>query len=132
MKAIVAILCILMMSVCGITAYAQTAMTPATDTVTNAATRDLSLKIPGTNAVLTFQLNVVKLSGTTAGTAFVQGSLDGVNYVTLPGSDTLTLANASVTKAWVQPRSNFLFYRIRVVGSGTQSTQLKGLALYRN
>lgn len=111
--------------------FAQSAMSPDPDTLTNAATRDLTLRVPGSNNVLTFQLNVKKLSGTTAGTAFVQGSLDGVNYFTLSGTDTLTMANSDNYKSWVLPRSNFLYYRIRVVGTGTQSTQLKGIVLYR-
>lgn len=112
-------------------ANAQTALLPATDTLTNAETVDLSLKIPGSNNVLTFQLNAVKISGTTAGSAFLQASLDGTNYLTVPGTDTLTLANSNNYKFWVLDRSNFLYYRIRVVGTGTQSTQLKGIALYR-
>ena len=113
-------------------ANAQSALLPSPDTLTNAATRDLTLKVPGAfNEVQTFQLNVVKISGTVAGTAFVQGSLDGVNYFTLPGTDTLTLTNGNNAKAWVAGKSNYLFYRIRTVGVGTQSAQLKAWVLNR-
>lgn len=111
---------------------AQTALTPVTDTLTDAGTRNLTIKISGAyNDVLTFQLNVVKINGTTAGSAYVQGSLDGVNYFTLPGTDTLTLTNGNNFKGWVAGKSNYLFYRVHVVGSGTQSTQLKAWALFR-
>lgn len=111
---------------------AQSNMSPATDTLTNVDTSNMVLRIPGAyNEVLTFQLNVRKLSGTTAGTAYVQGSLDGVNYFPLPGSDTLTFANSNNYKAWVLAKSQFLWYRVRCIGSGTQSTELKALVLYR-
>lgn len=130
MKKLLCLIAIILMAAVGV--QAQTALSPTTDTLTNAATRDLTVKIPGAyNEVLTFQLNVVKISGTTAGSAYVQGSLDGVNYFTLPGTDTLTLANNNNFKSWVVAKSQYLHYRVHVVGSGTQSTQLKAWALYR-
>lgn len=112
-------------------ANAQSALQPATDTLTNAATRNLSMKITGSNNVLTFQLNMTNISGTTAGTAFVQGSLDGVRFTTLKGTDTVTLSNSVLVKTWEVARSNYSFYQIHVIGTGTQSTQLKGYALFR-
>lgn len=131
MKRIVTILLFSCFALTVHTVSAQTALLPAKDTATNAETVDLSLRVAGLYNVLTFQLNVIKLTGTTAGTAFVQGSLDGVNYNTVPGTDTLTLANASTTKAWVLKRSDFLFYRVRTVATGTQTTSVAALALYR-
>lgn len=112
--------------------HAQTALTPATATVTDAGTQNLAIKIPGSWTDLTFQLNVTKVTGTPAGTAFLQGSLDGVNYATVPGTDTLTLTNvASITKVWALNRSRFLFYNVKVVGTGTQSTTVGALYLSR-
>lgn len=131
MKRIVTILFIAFVAIAAKPAKAQTAFSPVKDTITNAETVDLTLRISGLYNVLTLQLNILKLTGTTAGTAFVQGSLDGSNYNTIPGTDTLTLANASQSKAWVLKRSDFLFYRIRTVGTGTQSTSVAGLALFR-
>ncbi len=108
-----------------------TVMSPALDTLTNVDTSNLVLKVPGSNNILTVQLNVVKLTGTTAGTATLQGSLDGLNYKDIKGADTLTLANASQVFHWVQPRSNYLYYKVRTLGTGTQSTQLKAYLLFR-
>jgi hypothetical protein len=131
MKKIITLALFGAITITGYSVKAQSAFLPAKDTITNAETVDLSLRISGDYNVLTLWLDVIKLTGTTAGTAFVQGSLTGVNYVTIPGTDTLTLANASVSKAWVLKRSDFLFYRIRTVGTGTQSTSVAGLALFR-
>lgn len=117
---------------CAAVSKAQSALAPSPDTLTNVDTSNMILKIPGAyNEVLTFQLNVTKLSGTTAGSAYVQGSLDGVNYFTLPGTDTLTFANSNNFKVWVLPKSQFLWYRVRAIGSGTQSTKLNSLVLFR-
>jgi len=114
-------------------AKAQVALTPATDTLTNTDTARLKIQVKGSMNVLTFQANYTKISGTSASSLLLQGSLDGVNFVTIKGADTATVANVAGVQAftWVQPRSNFLWYRIYGVTSGTQSGQLKAWALYR-
>ncbi len=129
MKAFIFSLCLVL---CAFVGRSQSALIPSPDTLTNVDTSNMILKIPGAyNDVLTFQLNVIKLSGTTAGSAYVQGSLDGANYFTLPGTDTLTFANSNNFKVWVLPKSQFLWYRVRATGSGTQSTKLNSMVLFR-
>jgi hypothetical protein len=70
------------------------------------------------------------VSGTTAGTATFEGSVDGVSYKTIStvagkfdfyASDTETISNGSVMQVAITA-SPFLFYRFKVVGSGTQET----------
>jgi hypothetical protein len=132
MKKIVALLCFSLFAFTGLT-KAQTVMSPALDTITNTDTSYLALRINGAQPILTFQLDVTKLTGTTAGTATVQASLTGTSasYNDIKGSDTLTLTNASRSYQWVQPGSKFLYYRIRVLSTGTHTDQVKGFALFR-
>ncbi len=131
MKRIITILLFSCLAILTKPVAAQTVFAPAKDTATNAETVDLTLKVPGTFTVCTVQLDITKLTGTTAGTAFLQGSVNGTGYNTVPGTDTLTLANASATKFWVLNKSNFLYYRIRTVATGSQSTSLVGTVLTR-
>lgn len=110
---------------------AQTLMAPAADTTTNADTVYLvSPKLTSSYDVVTVQLNVTKISGTVAGNAEIQASLDGVNYSTV-AEDTLTLTNGNSSKIWALGRSDYLYYRVRVATSGTQSSAARGIILYR-
>lgn len=129
----VTLTCLLLTNVTKAQTNAATQMTPALDTITNVDTSYLILRLPGAKNILTAQLDVTKISGTTAGSATLQGSLTGVasSYNDIKGADTLTLTNVSRSYHWVQPRSNFLYYRIRTLSTGTHSTQLKGFILNR-
>lgn len=133
MKKILSFILVCSMMAIILPAHSQTALTPITDTLTNVDTARLIIRIPGEQNVLTFQANYTKISGTSAASLILQGSLDGVNYVTIKGADTATVANVAPVQsfAWELPRSNYLYYRIYGTTSGTQSGQLKALALYR-
>lgn len=116
-----------------------------TDTVTNTATNSVSLQVQSWYNTLTVQANLVKISGTQAGTLTLQGSIDGINYVTVPtayiksatftpgvygGSATATATNvASQSFAWVISQSPFEFYRVSWAGSGTMSSSLAAVLL---
>lgn len=106
-------------------------MDNSTDTVTNAGTVNLDATIKAYNPVVSFQVVATKISGTVAGTAILQASIDGTNYVSI-GEDTLTLSNTTTnTHLWVIEPSPYLYYRIKVTGSGTMSARTSGYALPR-
>jgi hypothetical protein len=109
-------------------AYAQ--RTPiemvGTATLTNADTVYLTKTVKGTYENVSLQVVVSKLSGTVAGTAQLQGSQDGVNYIDL-GLGDLTLTDVTTnTKVWPLTNSNYYYYRIEVITSGTVSAGAVG------
>jgi hypothetical protein len=96
----------------------------STDTLTNAATYYVTLGKTYTQAgTVECGCTATNLSGTTAATALIQVSHSpaGTNFVDA-NTDTLTIANgtASVTSATL----NGYKARLKVVGSGTQSTKI--------
>jgi hypothetical protein len=92
----------------------------AEDTLTNAGTSNLTLSAPGAKASISFQLIVTKIDGAVAGTASLEGSHDGTNYAAISGT-TFTLTNvAAQTAIWTVAPSSVPYYRIKIVGSGTQ------------
>jgi len=98
------------------------------DTLTNTGTTFLSSqRIVKEDATTTaVQINFTKLSGTAAGTATLQGSLDNVTFATI---DTTTFTVANVTtqsKVWTMVGSPVIYYRVSVVGSGIQSVRMTG------
>lgn len=107
------------------------AQTTAKDTVTNAGTVNISTPANYFNVsegTWSAGIVVTKLTGTTAGTAILQASIDGTNFTNLYGDsrDSFTLANtATQVKHWfvagVKPKT----VRVRVVGTGTQSTAVQ-------
>lgn len=106
-------------------------MTNSTDTVTNTGTVNLDATIKSPQTVVSFQVVATKISGTVAGTAILQASIDGTNYVSI-GDDTLTLTNVTTnTHLWKIEPSPYLYYRVKVTGSGTMSASVSGYALPR-
>lgn len=107
------------------------------DTVTNTGTEVLSTQVNGYNEVVTVQLTVTKISGTVAGTAILQGSLDGTTWTTLnhastTGNDTITLTNVTTNSAiWVVEPSKYLYYRVSVTGSGTMVARISAKIMAR-
>ncbi|TXI13250.1 MAG: hypothetical protein E6Q68_01685 [Polynucleobacter sp.] len=61
-----------------------------------------------------------KVSGTLAGTATLQGSIDGVNFVTIGSAFTLTNVAKSTT-IWTVDYGPYSRYRVIFTGSGTMS-----------
>lgn len=132
MKQIVTMIAVLLM---GYAASAQSTSSPAIDTLTDAATEYLlQPKTKYFNGKLDgcFSVGFVgtKISGTTAGYAIIQTSIDGTNYTNLYNSsaDSFALTNTSGAQAknWYINGVKPVKVRIKVVGSGTQSTQIKG------
>lgn len=86
-------------------------------TVTNAATVNLTYRKYGAPIALSFHLVNTKVSGTVAGTSYLESSNDNVNFITLD-----SLVNTNVTtnqKIFRLTPPGEAFYRIRNVGSGT-------------
>lgn len=133
MKKAIFISLLAILSLCFAETKAQSALTPTIDTLTNTDTARLKIQIKGSNNVLTFQANYTKISGTASTSLILQGSLDGVNFVTIPGADTATVTDVSGVQAfaWELPRSNYLWYRLYGTTGGTQSGQLRAWALFR-
>lgn len=126
MKSIILIAAI---SLASITTFAQSgAMTVTKATLTNVDTSYLKPQSPSASRWLTVQLNVTKVSGTTAGTASVQLSEDNVNWfpVSVPGVDTLTISNATISKRWEIGAPKSRYYRVRVYTTGTSVQTVAG------
>lgn len=102
------------------------------DTITNATVKTQYASITGFQNIVTIQTELTKISGTTAGAVYLYGSLDNVTYVRLV-PDSLLLSNVSTvqSKIWLVQPSSVQYYQVRVVPSGTQSTNIKTYAIYR-
>lgn len=108
---------------------AQTKLTPVTDTLTNADTTYLSLsKISGYYNSVAIQVNASKISGTVGGSAVVQGSVDGTNYIDLPTAvaDSMSLTNGSSSHIWAIESPPYPYYRVKIITSGTQKSAFQG------
>jgi hypothetical protein len=96
------------------------------DTLANATTDTQTLRINGGWKVVTVQLIAKELSGTAAGTGTIEVSNDGVNFVTHPDADTLTVSNTAtgVFQSDILELKDFgyAYIRVKLVGTGTQST----------
>lgn len=102
-----------------------------TDTVTNTGT--VNMVVPAafsSNNNLVISAKAVQVSGTTAGTAILQWSLNGTDYATHPTADTLTLSNGAV-HLWELTTTGARKYRIQFTGSGTNVTIVSGQYMYK-
>lgn len=139
MKKIISIL-----SLCFIFAFANESkaqtqsMTATTYTVIDTGTINLGLKLNESWDIVTVQYKGVKVSGTVAGTATLQGSVDGTNFSTIDARmfrDSLNAyTNTNVatnTKIFVLNKSPYLYYRVAVVGSGTMNLVVSAIVLPR-
>lgn len=119
-----------------ISTFAQSVSTPATDTATNAETIYLTAPTnyyKGSDGVWTAGIVATKLTGTTAATAYLEVSADGTNYVQLNSrygnyADSLAIGNVAgaQSKVWLLSGSKVSKARIKIVSTGTHTTQVKG------
>jgi len=115
---------------------AQTVTTPAIDTATNSETIYLSAPAnyyKGNDGVWSAGVVATKISGTTAATAYLEVSADGTNYVQLNSrygnyADSLAIGNVAgaQAKVWLLHGSKVVKARIKIVSTGTHTTQVKG------
>lgn len=120
-----------------VTSFAQTVSTPAIDTATNSETIYLAAPanyFKSVDGVWTAGIVATKISGTTAATAYLEVSADGTNYVQLNSrygnyADSLAIGNVAgaQTKVWLLHGSKVAKARIKIVSTGTHTTQVKGV-----
>ncbi len=98
-------------------------------TLTNVDTAIGNVTLIGNQEYVTFEAAVYKTSGTAAGTVYMQGSLDGVNY---DKTDSLVLTNQAVNfKHFKIGSSNYYYYRLYYVSTGTQVSTIYGYYIAR-
>jgi len=116
-----------------VTSFAQSTSVPAIDTLADAETITLAQPnasyFKAIDGIISVGVVATKISGTTAGSVILEASIDGTNYKGVYGTsaDTLALTNTSgaQVKNWFLNGVKPAKMRIRFVGSGTQSTQIK-------
>jgi len=122
----------------GMTATAQTfnqATVWTVDTLTNTETAYLTLpKVTRSVESMSGLVLAENITGTSAGTILLQGSLDGTTYVTLTDvtgyisiavNDTTTIVD-NATFGWNIYKPAFLYYRMGLVQTGTSTTEYTG------
>lgn len=102
------------------------------DTITDAGTTSVVLPQFTGDDMVTIQSVYTELTGTAAGTATLEGSVNGTDYVPITDfvgilkgypNDSLTITDGSTT-SWVVQGNAFYKYRVKNVGTGTQSTEV--------
>jgi hypothetical protein len=103
----------------------------ALDTLTNTDTTEYIVSIKGAKHIISFQVNVLKLTGTVAGKFDIQGSVDGVNYETALAASSVTKTDASANYVVTFTNNKYQKYRIRSISSGTNTHSQRVYMLYR-
>jgi len=103
----------------------------ALDTLTNADTTTYEVTITGPKHVISFQCNVLKISGTVAGKFDIYGSVDGVNYETALAAASVTKTDASANYVISFTSNKYKKYKILSISSGTNSHSQRVYLLYR-
>lgn len=116
MKYLFSILFVLMFGL----VQAQTIYTfTGTDTIAATATVNLDLTVRSGYDVGIFQVILTEVSGATDGTCILKWSVDGSNYVTVPDSDTLEIADVTTQSfIWTETFPKAPYYRIACTGVG--------------
>lgn len=104
------------------------------DTTTNTATSYVTLPVQNWYNTVTIQSVVTEISGVTAGTVTLQGSIDGTNFVTVNSSyaDVTSYSPTDVatsSKLFVVTGSPYRYYRLSYTGAGTMSASHRGYVL---
>jgi hypothetical protein len=95
--------------------------------VTGSLTKDFTLtnQITSSSNIVEIQFTATKISGTVGGTVTVQTSLDGTDWYTAQGTSAYTLTDATQTTSFKITNYCAKYIRIRSVGTGTMSAQIK-------
>lgn len=104
------------------------------DTVVDAATKYLTVPtvVKGFQKAISVQFYTSKISGTVAGNATLQYSLDGTNFYSLPKDSVYTLTNVTTQSfGWQIKDWGDLYLRIKFTGSGTMSNRVFARVLFR-
>lgn len=100
------------------------------DTAVNTTAKSQTAYIPGYYSTVSVQVDLTKISGTAAGKVYFEGSLNKTGQ--FEKVDSLTLANVTAqSKVFNVTPGRFVYYRIRVAPTGTQSTAFQSFAVAR-
>ena len=113
------------------TALYGNATTGYLDTLTNTDTTYYNVVIKGAKTNITFQVDVLKLTGTVAGTIKVFGSANGTTYETAVATTATTITDASVNYVVSFTNNKYQKYQVQVIGSGTNTMSNRLYVLYR-
>jgi len=107
-------------------------MTGSGDSIVNSGTKYLSYNLDGNVVASSIQVIFTKTSGTSAGKATVEYSIDGTNYHRVQ-LDSFNVANTTTqSQIWtLNVPNSYKYVRIKVVGSGTSRYRLNGLIYLR-
>ena len=112
-------------------AQSTATMTGSGDSIVNSGTKYLTADLSGNVVASAIQVVFTKTSGTAAGKATIEYSIDGTNYFRV-STDSLNVTNVTTqSKLWTITLPNsYRNVRIKVVGSGTSRYTLTG-TIYR-
>jgi len=98
----------------------------ALDTVTNTGARSQVLRVPGFANTITILATVTEISGTTAGTVKLYGSLNGTNYAEIDTAQVFSPADqvAAQSFKWNVNPSQYTYYKVTYTGAGTMAAKL--------
>lgn len=110
---------------------AQTVRVLATDTLQgNETVNFTNLRSSSSDVIVTLQAVCTELGGTSDGTLILQGSVDGLSFVTLQDqqdllksypNDTLTITDGAVG-TWNLLRPSYKYYRVQGGGTASDTT----------
>lgn len=90
----------------------------ARDTVTNTGSKILMLNTVGYKATVGIQVDVLKISGTLAGTLIPVASNDGVTFYAA-GAGTMTITDVANQGILFAPPLGYKYYGVKWTGTGT-------------
>lgn len=102
-----------------------------TDTVVNTATKTQSGKISIVNSKVGIQVDLTTISGTPAGVVRLFGSMNGSKFVRILPGDSLLVGVNKLSKQFIVTDPLYTDYQVQFVGSGTHSTKINSVAVYR-
>lgn len=108
--------------------------TPAhvpTDTLANAGTKTQTAQISVINSKVGIQVDLTTISGTPAGVVRLFGSMNGTRFQRILATDSLNVNVNALTKQFVVTDPLYTHYQVQFIGSGTQSTKINSIAVYR-
>lgn len=116
----------------GLSAQHHQTMSGSGDSVENTGTKYLTQTLNGNLSAVTIMVSFTKASGTVAGKATIEYSIDGVNYFRI-NTDSLNLTNTATQYKMfiVTPPGNYTHVRVKIVGSGTSKFYPSGTYYYR-
>lgn len=101
------------------------------DTLVNTDTTVYIMNITGAKNVISFQVDVLKISGTVAGSIRLEGSVNGLTWETALVTSATTITDASANYVVKLTNNAYRKYRLTVVGSGTNNFSNRLYLMYR-